>query len=123
MNKLKLSIGSFIVLFTVTTTTALAAQTPVTHAQLRKQCFDVVKALDTVYYNAGTKLDLIRFDLAELKRQGKAVPEGIVQNLNALSKKMRTKWLAMASKRAALFDEVRHMPPATPNYIAFSIKG
>src|SRR5699024_5816907 len=79
------------------------------------------KMLDTAYFNAGTNLDLIRFDIAGLQRQGVQVPKQIINKLSALDKQMRQRWLALDQTRSKIHKQIIKVPPKAPNYIKISV--
>lgn len=79
------------------------------------------KALDTAYFNAGAQLDLIRFDMAGLQRQGVNVPQQIINKLSTLDKSMRQRWLVLDQTRAKIYEKIIKTPPAAPNYIKISV--
>jgi Beta-galactosidase trimerisation domain len=59
--------------------------------------------LDKLYYDAGTKVDIVIFDLNELKRQGKAVPEDLFNSARKADKKLRNNWLKLDRTRISIW--------------------
>ncbi len=73
------------------------------HKQLLIVNSELGHLLDKLYYDAGTEVDIVLFDLNELKRQGKAVPEGLFKSARKADKELRTSWLKLDRARMSIW--------------------
>ncbi|MFH2068568.1 MAG: beta-galactosidase trimerization domain-containing protein [Candidatus Omnitrophota bacterium] len=70
----------------------------------------VSRLMDSAYYNSGTRVDIARFDLEELSRQGKPAPFEIIRKTVAADKALRQQWLDLEAKRKSIDAEIRLIP-------------
>lgn len=71
----------------------------------------VGRAMDTAYHDAGIRNDMAAFDLRELKRQGTSVDQKLLDGIANADREMRSRWLELNRRRAALYTEIRSLPP------------
>jgi hypothetical protein len=83
------------------------------HKKLLALNSDLGYALDKSYYDAGTKVDTVIFDLKELKRQGKKLPENILTKALKASSFLRSKWLKIEQTRVSLWNNYSRANPAS----------
>lgn len=68
------------------------------------------KAIDKAYHDAGIRVDLMKFDLLEAKRQGRKIPEKIFDEINKIDKEMRKRWIVLDKKQNSVIKELRSVP-------------
>ena len=79
--------------------------------------------LDTAYYEAGSRLDVARYDLAEARRQGRSVPQEVVRELDNFNEELRSRWLALDQQRSELRLALTELPPAGRYVLSIEVDG
>jgi hypothetical protein len=74
-----------------------------THKDLLVRNAELGHSLDKAYYDAGTRVDIVIFDLKELKRQRKIIPQDIFKSAVETDKKLRERWLKIDKARKAVW--------------------
>jgi hypothetical protein len=72
---------------------------------------DAGQALDRRYYAAGRRVDLVRFDLEELGRQGRPAPRALVATVNRTDAALRSAWQTLENSRKAIALRIADLPP------------
>ena len=99
-----------IAIFSVLVTSTSFAST---HKDLLKLNSELGYTLDKAYYDAGTKVDIVIFDLKELKRQDKKVDTAIMAAAVKAASTLRAQWLEFEHKRVALWKTYTRANPAS----------
>ena len=89
---------------------AIAGAKSMNLAELEAFHLEIGSAMDKAYYDAGSQLDIVVFDLRELQKQGKNVDANLLKNAENAGNKMRTAWLKLDSKRAAIKELMKKIP-------------
>ncbi|MDD5678621.1 MAG: beta-galactosidase trimerization domain-containing protein [Kiritimatiellae bacterium] len=87
---------------------ATAADDPA--AALRMRHSAAGKMLDKLYYDAGTRVDIVAFDLKELMRQGRKGMEPLLTQAETHGRDMRKRWVALDERRAVMFSDLCSTP-------------
>ena len=77
---------------------------------LRDRHLEVGERLDTVYFAAGRRVDIVACDLRELLRRGETLSPGRLERVEAVDARLREGWQALESRRAVIEDRLRALP-------------
>ncbi len=72
--------------------------------------------LDKYYYDAGTIVDMVKYDLELLKKQGVKIPDALMLRTKKTDKKLRQQWLALEKKRRNIFKQL-YLPKPADTYL------
>lgn len=92
------------------------------HAAALVEDADLGHELDKSYYDAGTRIDLAVFDLEELLRQGKEVPEELLRDARAASASLREEWLKLVAERENFWLRYSRSNPDNGSWLPFREK-
>jgi hypothetical protein len=72
--------------------------------------------MDKYYYDYGTTVDIMKFDLQKLKAQGVKVPETLLMETYKVDKLLRSNWLALEERRKKLYKQL-YFPRPMKDYL------
>lgn len=82
---------------------------------------EIGRKLDAGYYDAGRRIDVAGFDLAELRRQGRAAPETDVRQVAEADAALRQRFVELDTLRAALRERIVKVPPTGDVVLEFEV--
>lgn len=100
---LSLSRGRLIVLtalFSAATNSQIVRAATV--EQVEQAHVSVAMQMDTAYREAGSRIDIAGFDLAEAARQGRSVPKVLGDRVAKADRELRAEWLALENTRLGI---------------------
>jgi hypothetical protein len=72
--------------------------------------------LDKYYYDAGTAVDMVKYDLELLKKQGVKVADALLFKTKKADKHLRQQWLALEKRRQNIFKQL-YLPKPADSYL------
>lgn len=91
------------------------ATPPGSAGELLARCAEVGRNLDRYYYDAGTRVDVAGYDFRELSAQGKNTPRGLLAEIEASDRAMRSRWMNLDRHVQEIRKGIHGMPPAVEN--------